>query len=261
MTDLKAGVPIVRALERGLSLLQAFSVAAPRQSLSQLARVTALDAGTTRRLLQTLMVQGFVGYSETTSQYFLATKVLELGAAVQTDHGLKEVGARYLHDLAQRTRATAFLWLYSDGMALCIDRVRASIPNVDATWFAVGARTSLNAGGGPRVLLAHLSNQERAIALSQQMISRTPASQTDPETLSKLADAAKQRGWDLAVDDFVVGLAGLGVPIFSPDGELAGAISLSTLTSAFGNPTRPTHLSALQAAAAEIGRQLETSVR
>lgn len=256
MNDLKAGVPMVRALERGLSLLGAFSSAKPQQSLSQLARQTGLDTGTTRRLLQTLVVQGFVGYSEATARYFLTQKILELGAAVQTDRGLKEVGANYLRQLSEKTGATTFLWLYSDGLALCIDRVRAAIPNVDAAWFSVGARTSLNCGGGPRVLLAYLSDEEREVALAKPMVSNTPASIVDAKVLSRLARKIRQRGWDLAVDDFVVGLAGLGVPIFAANGGLAGAISLSTLTVAFGDPNNPAHLKALQTVAEAIGDQL-----
>lgn len=143
-----------------------FSSDTPQLSLSELAKRTGLDVGTTRRLLQTLPVAGFVGHNGTTSNFFLTKKVLDLAMAVQTDHSLKEIGAAYLVDLAQNTGATAFLWLYSDGMALCADRVRAAIPNVEAAWFAVGAKTTLNGGGGPRTLLAFLPEDERARALS-----------------------------------------------------------------------------------------------
>ena len=52
------------------------------------------------------------------------------------------------------------------------DRVRASLPHVDATWFAVGAQAPLNCGGGPRVLLAYLDDEQRRLALSLELPKR-----------------------------------------------------------------------------------------
>jgi DNA-binding IclR family transcriptional regulator len=221
-----------------------------------LARKADLDTGTTRRLLQTLLLRGFVGHNDATGQYFLTRKVIELSSAARTDHNLKEIGARYLRELANETGATSFLWQYAEGFALCIDRVRAATPNVDAAWFAVGAKTTLNGGGGPRVMLAFLSEDEKFQALSQKLIVRTPASISNPVTLVAHAELTKTRGWDLAIDDFVVGIAGLGVPIFTRDGTLAGSISISTLTTVFGDLQKPAYLDQLRAAALQIGNQL-----
>ena len=39
-----------------------------------------------------------------------------------------------------RVQKGLILRTYADGHAVCIDRVRATIPDVDATWFTVGAR-------------------------------------------------------------------------------------------------------------------------
>jgi DNA-binding IclR family transcriptional regulator len=83
-------------------------------------------------------------------------------------------------------------------MALCVDRVRAAIPNVEAAWFAVGAKTTLNGGGGPRTHLAFLPEEERARVLSLPIVNRTPASVLDVDTLRAQADVIKLRGWDLA---------------------------------------------------------------
>jgi DNA-binding IclR family transcriptional regulator len=256
MQKLKSGVPIVRALERGLALLQLFSQARPQQSLTELAREADLDVGTTRRLLQTLMVTGFVDFNETAAKYRLTSRIRDLASAVEDFSDLRDIGRDYLDEISNRTHATAFLWTYADGHAVCIDRVRAAIPDVDATWFTVGARTPMNCGGGPRVLFAFLDKEDRAKALDQPFVARTPKSIVVKSELIAEADRIKKKGWDLAVDDFVIGLAGLGVPIFSKSGRLIGAISVSTLTTAFGNPKSPTHLTALQAVADSITKRM-----
>lgn len=256
MQKLKSNVPIVRALERGLALLQLFSQAKPQQSLTELARQAGLDVGTTRRLLQTLMVTGFVDFNATAAKYHLTSRIRDLAGAVDDFNDLRDIGRDYLDEISNKTRATAFLWTYADGHAVCIDRVRAAIPDVDATWFTVGARTPMNCGGGPRVLFAFLDKEDRATALEQPLLARTPKSIVAKSELIAEADRIKKKGWDLAVDDFVVGLAGLGVPIFSKSGRLIGAISVSTLTTAFGNQKSPAHLTALQAAADAIRKRM-----
>jgi len=253
---LKAGVPIVRALDRGLAILGAFSAAKPRQRLSELAKAAGLDKGTARRLLQTLVLNGLVRHDECSTSYALTAKLLELAAAVEAGCELRSAGAGILREVASRTGATAFLWVFHEGGALCVDRVRMPLPDVEATWFAVGGMATLNCGAGPRVLLAFIPEEARRRALAGPMTRRTPASQTSAEVLAAQAEQIRRRGWELAADDFVVGLAGLGVPIMTRQGQLAGALSIATVTTAFGDPENPTHLDVLRHAADGIGSQI-----
>ncbi|GGJ02450.1 IclR family transcriptional regulator [Neoroseomonas lacus] len=254
--SLKSGVPLVRALDRGLALLAAFSPEQPALTLTDLARAAQLDKGTARRLLQTLQLAGWVRHDAANQRYALTTRVLTMAAAVETGAALRAASGDALHDLARRTGGTAFLWMAEDGMALCLARVIAPQPNVDAVWFSVGARSPMNCGAGPRVLLAGLSPQDRNRALAMPLSVRTPASQTDRAALLRDAETIATRGWDLARDDFVIGLAGLGVPIRAQDGSILGALSLSGMTSMFGDPAAPRHLTQLRSTATEISRQI-----
>jgi DNA-binding IclR family transcriptional regulator len=252
----KPGVPAVRAVERSVALLRAFSPERPRRTLTELAKAAELDKGTARRILHTLVVTGLIEFDARAQLYGLSPGVLELASAVETGRDLREVAAPIMAELAEMTGATAFLWVHHDRTALCIDRARASVPNVTA-WFAVGARTALNCGAGPRTLLAFISDAERAAALSGDLPRRTPLSQTDPAALDQECRLIRQRGFELAIDDFLLGLAALGIPIFNRRGALAGAISVTSLTAQIvGEGGRPRHLEMLQRAAAEIGRNL-----
>ncbi len=257
--ELPSGVPLVRALDRGLALLSAFSPEQTQLSLTDLARAAQLDKGTARRLLQTLMRAGWVRHDAATGRYALSTRVLAVAAAVETGAALRAAGTDVLHDLARQTGATAFLWMVEDGMALCLARAVAPQPDVDAVWFSVGARAPMNCGAGPRVLLAGLTPRDRDRALAIPPVMRTPASPMDPAQLRRDAEAIAARGWELARDDFVIGLAGLGVPIRAPRGPILGALSLSGVTSIFGDPDAPTHLSLLRDAAVSIAGCIDDS--
>jgi DNA-binding IclR family transcriptional regulator len=169
----KPGVPIVRALDRGIALLRAFDVSTPRQTLTELARSAGLDKGTARRLLHTLERSGLIDHDDMTGLYSLGVGVLELASSVETGRELREVASPYMSELTERTGTTAYLWVHHDGSALCVERVRASIPNVDASWFTVGSRAPLNCGGGPRALLGFVSLEELGHALSLDLVKRT----------------------------------------------------------------------------------------
>lgn len=254
--QLPPGVPIVRAVDRAIALLRAFRPEQPRLGLSELARQVGLDKGTTRRLLLTLQLNELVEYDEHSQSYALAVGLIELGSAVTTGRELRDIAGPYLTEIAEKTGATAFTWVHIAGRGLCVDRVRASLPHVDATWFAVGAQAPLNCGGGPRVLLAYLDDEQRRLALSLDLPKRAPASQTDPAQLWREADRIRAQGWELAADDFFIGLTGVGVPIFDRSGALAGALSISSLTSIVAPQGQPVHLDALLDAAARIGARI-----
>ncbi|MHB1305227.1 MAG: IclR family transcriptional regulator [Acidiphilium sp.] len=254
--QMKPNVPLVRAVERAIRLLRAFSPAKPRLTLSELARLTDLDKGTTRRLLQTLTLNGLVEHDEETLRYALSAAVLELGAAVETGREFRNVAAPQLARVAMNTGCTTFLWVYREGMALCIERVRSGNFSIDVAWTNVGSRTTLNCGAGPRALLAFISPEERREALSGDLTKRTPLSQTDPEILTAESERVRGQGWELAIDDFVLGLAGLGVPVFDRDGRLLGTISITTLTPRLAGAEESRCLELLLTAAKEIGHAM-----
>jgi len=252
----KPGVPLVRALDRGIALLRAFSPVKPRQTLSDLTKAAELDKGTTRRLLQTLMFAGLVDHDERSAMYSLSAGVLEIASAVDTGRELREVAAPYLSDIAEACHMTTFLWVHHEGMAVCTERVRAGQPSIDTSWFTVGARTPLNSGGGPRVLLAFITPEEREVALRKPLASRTPTSQTDLDELRRAAERIRERGYELAIDDFVPGLAAVGVPVFDRSGALAGSISITSLTNQLVENGQPRYLDILRRAADDIQRKL-----
>ncbi|RYH32849.1 MAG: IclR family transcriptional regulator [Alcaligenaceae bacterium] len=252
----KPGVPIVRALDRGIALLKAFDIAIPRRTLTDLSHRAALDKGTTRRLLHTLEQAGLIDHDPITGLYSLGVGVLELASAVETGRELREVAAPLMSELSERTGTTAYLWVHHEGSALCVERVRAAIPNVDAAWFTVGSRAPLNSGGGPRALLAFISQDEMTRALSCDLASRTGSSQTDPARLMLEAARIREQGWELAVDDFVVGLAAIGVPIFDRDKTLVGSLSITTLTAQLVDDGTPRYLDLVKTCANEIGAKI-----
>ncbi|OKO87824.1 hypothetical protein AC629_11745 [Bradyrhizobium sp. NAS80.1] len=249
---------MVRAVERAAALLKAFSPGHSRLTLTELARATALDKGTARRLLHTLAAVDFIHVDQQSQTYALGAAVLMLAPAVSVGGDLREIAAPFLTRIAETTGATAFLWVYHQGEALCIDRVRARSLHIDTPWATIGGRIGLNYAGGARTLLAYIDAAERERVLAGPLTPMTSFTQVDPAVLRADSAAIRARGWVLAVDDYVVGLAGLGVPIFDRNGAFVASLSITTLTSRLVREDgSPRYLDSLIDAAAEIGASLQ----
>jgi DNA-binding IclR family transcriptional regulator len=128
----------VRSVERAAALLKAFCPERRRQTLAELARATGLDKGTARRLLHTLRACDLVDYDARVQKYSLSVGILTLSNAVDKGRDLRELSAPILTDLSERTGATSFLFVPHGPRSLCIQRVRAAVPNFDA----VGSRSA-----------------------------------------------------------------------------------------------------------------------
>lgn len=253
----KPGVPNVRAVERAAAIMHVFTPDRTNLPLAEIARRAQLDRGTTRRLLHTLQQVGWIEFHEKTLTYALGPSLLMLIPAVDFGRQMRDVATPVLTRLSNSTHATSFLWILFDGQAMCLERIRTHDIQIDVTWSAIGNRVHVHCAGGPRILLAHMSDAERSKALTGPLTAYTPFTQMDPEVLEDDARRIRERGWELATDDYVVGLSGLGAPVFRRSGEFAASISISTLTPRLAaRDGVPPYLDELLGAAAEIGSKL-----
>lgn len=92
----------VRGLTRGLDLLRALNVQeGGRASLGQLAEATGLHRTTVRRLLETLIGEGFVRRSDSDDSYCLALRVRSLAEGFRDDNWISSIVAPALSELLQ----------------------------------------------------------------------------------------------------------------------------------------------------------------
>jgi len=247
----------VRAVERAMVLLRAFGPAALRLSLADLSRASGLDKGTTRRILQTLASGDFIEFDEMTKTYSLGPGILSLMPAVRYGSDLRDVAAPALTRLAEHSGATSYLWTYFDGLAMCLDRVKSPDLHIDTLRSGIGTRVTLNHSAGPRILLAYLSPAERAKVLGAPLERLTEKTIVDPAALEVAAAQIKERGWEFATDDYMLGMSALGAPVLNSKGELVASVSIASLTPQFAIfEGRPELLALVQKTAIEIGTRL-----
>lgn len=247
----------VRAVVRAADILKSFA-GRPEQSLASVASATGLDKGTTRRLLMTLIECGFVAQDPMTQRYGLGRGIRTLASNVIDHFHLRSLAVPILSDIAADLQVTAFLSVYENHSALCLERLH-DMKGIEVRWWTIGGSLPINCGGAPKLLLSFQSEAEIEAIVSQPLTAMTEASITDPSIFRERLKQIRAQGWELAVDDVAVGLTSIAVPVLDENGEIICAISIAGLTPQLVADGQPLQLERMQAAAEDLRRRLGLS--
>jgi DNA-binding IclR family transcriptional regulator len=201
-----------------------------------------------------MMKDGLVARDPASERYGLGPLIRRLAADVQLEVDLRGIAGPVLAELAADLQITAFLSVYQNGQAICLDRIH-DMKGMEVRWWAIGGALPPNCGGAPK-LLAFQPEEEIARVLAEPLVAMTPRSVLDPQTLKAHLRRVRKRGWDMAVDDVVVGLTALATAVSDPRGALVCAISIAGLTPQMAHRGKPVHLDRLCAAADRIAARL-----
>jgi len=216
----------VGALAAGLEVLQAFDAEHPRMTLSEVAARTDMDRAKARRFLLTLHALGFVKRSG--RQFELTPRVLQLGYAYQASNQYRAVIQQYLEDITAELGESSSLAVLDGDDVVYV--VRSSAPHrLMAITLSVGTRLPAAYTSMGRVLLAQLPDDELEAYLGRVTLAAfTPASVITVEALRQEILRTREQGYSIVDQELDSGLRSAAVPVFAGNGELLGAINIST---------------------------------
>lgn len=254
---LKAGDrDYVGALASGLEVLQAFDAEHPRMSLSEVAARTDMDRAKARRLLLTLHALGFV--KRNGRQFQLTPRVLQLGYAYQASNQYRTVIQQYLEGITSELGESSSMAVL-DGRDVVYVIRSAAMHRLMAITLSVGTRLPAAYTSMGRVLLAQLSASELDDWLESVELKAYTASSIRTKTgLREAIEDAGKQGFSVVNQELDLGLLSVAVPVFSGNGELLGAINISTNASRVDMDTLLTdYLPHLQSVANKIQQAVQ----
>lgn len=196
----------VRALERGLAIIQAFDADHPALTLSDAAKQTGLPRAVVRRFLYTLEDLGYVRTDGKT--FSLRPKVLRLGYAYLASFGLPEIARMHLEDLVEHTGQPAALAVLDGPDAVYVAQVRGTVG------MHVGKRSPAHATSAGQVLLAGQPKD----ALDDHLAELAG----DLTELRTILDEVRESGWAMRSAN---GLLAIAVPV-RDRGEVVAALTV-----------------------------------
>lgn len=250
---------VVQALAKGLKVLEVFSPEHPEMTLSEVARAADLDPGTAFRMLNTLVMLGYVEKVADSRRFRLSLKVTDLGfhAIARTD--LRDISRPLLRGLVDEVREAASLGVLEGGDILYIERVRAGIARLGVD-IRIGTTIPAYCSAIGICMMAYLpSGQvERALAATPRSHHRPIEPVTRDEVDRRVRDARKD-GHAFAQSLVTSGLRVLAAPVLDADGFAIAAVSIAAPVfrgdaETFLNES----LAPLKKAAHDIGRALQT---
>lgn len=216
----------VGALAAGLEVLQAFDAGHRRMTLSEVAARNEMDRAKARRYLLTLHALGFVKRND--RQFELTPRVLQLGYAYQASNQYRAVIQQYLEDITAELGESSSLAVLDGDDVVYVVRSSARHRLMDIT-LSVGTRLPAAYTSMGRALLAQLSEAELEASLARVKLKAfTAASVTSSDVLKDEIIKVREQGYSVVDQELDSGLRSVAVPIFAGNGELLGAINIST---------------------------------
>lgn len=140
----------VAAVDRALTILDAFRGTDGRLSLGDLAERTGLYKSTILRLIVSLEAFGYIRKGEN-GNYQLGPKFSELGALFQSSFRLESFVLPVLRDLVELTRESASFYIRDKDKRVCLFRIDS--PQAVRDHVRVGDALPLQVGAAGKVLL------------------------------------------------------------------------------------------------------------
>lgn len=224
--DPKEGKNSVQSLAKGLRVLEAFSSGAEEMTLSEIAVASGLDAGTTFRMINTLVSAGYMVRIPDSTRFRLSLKVLDLGFNAIAHTDLRALVRPLLHSLVDQVNEAASFAVLEGGDVLYIERVRAGFTRLGAD-IRIGTTIHAPITSIGRTILAFLPESQLERVLAATPRHPTPAVQVpDRVTLNAMLAAIRSDGYLVGESSITKDLRLLAVPVIGADGWAVGAISV-----------------------------------
>ena len=227
----------IGVLDKAVGVLNA--VATSPCGLAELCERTSLPRATAHRLAAGLAFHRLLA-RDAAGRWLLGPALSELSA--QVDDPLLAAGAAVLPGLREITGESVQLYRREGTTRVCIATLEP--PSGLRDTVPLGARLTMTAGSGARVLLAYsdLATQKAVL----------PSAQFTERTLAEV----RRRGWAQSAAEREPGVASVSAPVHDRDGVVIAAVSISGPIDRLGRRPGARWAADLLTAAAALTRRL-----
>lgn len=242
----------IRAVERAVAVLCAFSRETPSLGVTELAEKLDLTKSTTHRVLQALMAHGLIAQDPAGRHYTLGYRILALAQAVPGDADLRHICQPHMRALLAATQETIALYAAAGDVRICLEELES--PQVLRMTAGVGRCLPLDRGAASYALLI---DGPQGGEQWQRVIARLSAERQ--EQLLDRVQAARAVGYAGSSGETVAGAASIAAPIRSADGLVLAALSVGGPAARFTEDAIARYTGALLDAVAKIQRDLSAA--
>jgi IclR family pca regulon transcriptional regulator len=221
---------IVKSVAKAFAVLQAFGPDSTELVLADVARTAGLDNAGAFRMLNTLVMLGYVEKVPDTRRFRLTLKCLELGFSAIARSDLRSLGRPLLRTIVGERIEAASLGVLDGYEVVYIERIQAGLHRL-AVDVRVGNRVPAYSSALGRAILSRMPLEaQRAVLASdppRRLTDRTPV---DTDEILRLIAEARDAGYAVSEQETVAGLRVVAAPITDVDGVPIAAVSAAAPT-------------------------------
>ncbi|MBM7601984.1 DNA-binding IclR family transcriptional regulator [Virgibacillus halotolerans] len=218
---------------KAMKLLDLFTEGTPELTLKEISAKANMPKPTAYRLLSALESSNMLyktKENEHDSRYRLGLKLLELGQIVSEQIELREIALPYMEQLAEEINEVIHLVIINQNEATYIEKVEST--KALRLFTKIGKSVPLYMGSGPKLLLAHLSEEKQEAVLSadnlQSFHNHPPV---DKDKLKKELAMIRQAGYAYSIGEQDADTTGISYPLYDYRDQMIAALTVSGLSS------------------------------
>lgn len=214
----------IRAIDRAIDVLNAFSQQTPELSIDQIAAATRIPRATVYRILYTLERRGLIQFDEQALTYRLGFQLMAYGSLVASTIDLRREAVGPLLTLHEQIRQNVRLAVRQQDTLVYI--FRKENPEGLKVASLEGLTRPLVFGAFGAVTLAHLDDAEVNRLLAEPIPQFTPHTVTDAAVVRERLARIRAEGVFAETDEAILGVTGIAAPVFRADGAFVAAAGI-----------------------------------
>jgi IclR family transcriptional regulator, pca regulon regulatory protein len=216
---------IVKSVAKAFAVLQVFGANSQELVLAEVARAAGLDNATAFRLLNTLVMLGYVEKVDESRRFRLTFKCLELGYNAIARSDLRSLARPLLRSIVGEHIEAASIGVLDGFEVVYVERIQAGLERL-AVDVRVGNRVPAYSSALGRAILSRLPvATQRAILKASPRRALTSHTPVDIEHILELTAEAARLGYAVSDQETVTGLRVIAAPITDLDGTPVAALS------------------------------------
>ena len=253
------GRATVKSADRVLTLFELLGRWSCEMSHTEIADIMGIPKSSLSQLLRNLVERGWLAYSHETRKYVLGPAIIELARGAADAHDVVALSAPVLAELASLTNETAALNVLRGDLAETVATALGS-----ETLLAVmrlGQRAPLYTTSYGKVLLAYAPEDMQADYFSRvKLVPVTPKTIVSIKQLRSEIQSVRRDGVAYSFEEQVPGIVGTARPVFAPNGNVVGAISIASAAIRHNKRLGAQISEAIAQAAAKLSQQMRLSM-
>lgn len=255
MPDRQAEPYRVRAVERAIELLKAFSQETPDLSLIEMAERTGLAKPTVFRLLATLDASGLISQNPGNGRYSLGSEITALSAIRARQSELLDRALPIMRRVRDEVDETTSLAIRVGDFRVHLYQLE-SLKTVRRTT-EIGDLAPLYSGAANRLLLSAMDDAEIDAYLERTTLERfTPRTIVDPGQIWAEITRIRELGYAESRGERNAGGVALAAPVRAASGAIVAAVYVTVPESRFTAELRASCIASVTGAGAELSSEL-----